>query len=163
MKKYPNQKYETGSDYDKWKQVAIKNNIHPQTFYTRFRELGWSLEKSATTPTKKTRSNKWVKIARENGVNYKTYYQRVYSGWSEEKAATIPPKKRKQKTVIYAIYRGDEYICDGTKEECAEKLGVTPDTVYFYSSDVYKERIQKNNRANADKRIIAERIDTEYV
>ena len=47
---------------------------------------------------------------------------------------------RNKKEKIYALYRGDEYICDGTIEEVAKKQGVKVETIYFYKSPTYKKR-----------------------
>lgn len=41
---------------------------------------------------------------------------------------------------IYALYKGDKWITDGTKKELADYLGVNERTIYFYSSEVYKKR-----------------------
>lgn len=41
---------------------------------------------------------------------------------------------------IYALYKGDKWITDGTRKELADYLGVNERTIYFYSSEVYKKR-----------------------
>lgn len=41
---------------------------------------------------------------------------------------------------IYALYHGDKWITDGTRKELAKYLGVKEKTIYFYSSEVYKQR-----------------------
>lgn len=51
----------------------------------------------------------------------------------------------------YAIYKGDEFITIGTARECAEQLGVSQDTIRFYSSPAYAKRVEHV----ADKAIIA--------
>jgi hypothetical protein len=43
----------------------------------------------------------------------------------------------------YAVYKGDEFICVGTVKECAERLGIKPDTVYYYTSPKYKKIMEK--------------------
>lgn len=48
---------------------------------------------------------------------------------------------------IYALYKGDKWITDGTRKELADYLGVKERTIYFYSSEVYKKR-KKNNFEN---------------
>jgi len=45
----------------------------------------------------------------------------------------------------YAIYKGDEFIDLGTLKELGEKLGIAPNTVYFYSTPTYKKRIKGDN------------------
>lgn len=48
----------------------------------------------------------------------------------------------------YAVYKGDELLAIGTKEECAEQLGVKPETILFYSYQSYQRRVEqpKNRR-----------------
>lgn len=41
---------------------------------------------------------------------------------------------------IYALYKGDNYITDGTKQELADYLGVSKRTVDFYMSPTYAKR-----------------------
>lgn len=41
---------------------------------------------------------------------------------------------------IYALYKGDVNLCDGTIEEIAQKAGLRPKTVYFYSTPGYQKR-----------------------
>ncbi|CAH1857247.1 hypothetical protein [Convivina praedatoris] len=44
---------------------------------------------------------------------------------------------------IYALYKGDEYICDGTITEIASKTGKTRNTLYWMTSNTYKKRISR--------------------
>lgn len=44
----------------------------------------------------------------------------------------------------YAVYKGDTFLCQGTKEECARYLDVKPNTIYFMSTPTYKRR-RKNS------------------
>ena len=46
--------------------------------------------------------------------------------------------------ISYAIYQGDEYIDSGTAEEVAEKLGVSPRLVYYWSTPSVHERYTGN-------------------
>lgn len=41
---------------------------------------------------------------------------------------------------MYALYKGDEFLCMGTIKEIAEKMGVSERTIRFYSSPVYQRR-----------------------
>ena len=43
----------------------------------------------------------------------------------------------------YALYKGDELLHIGTAEEIAEKQGVKRETVTFYATNSYKERLKK--------------------
>lgn len=44
----------------------------------------------------------------------------------------------------YAIYKGDTFLCQGTKEECARYLNVKPNTIYFMTTPTYKKRHLKS-------------------
>lgn len=41
---------------------------------------------------------------------------------------------------IYALYKGDRWLKDGTKQELADYLGVKVRTIDFYMSPTYAER-----------------------
>ena len=58
----------------------------------------------------------------------------------------------------YAIYKGDEFIDLGTLKELGEKLGIKPNTVYFYSTPTYKKRI----KGPENKRLIVIKIGDAY-
>lgn len=49
-----------------------------------------------------------------------------------------------------AVYKGEEELCMGTIEECAAKLGVKRETITFYMTPTYKERLV--NRKNVNSR-----------
>lgn len=40
----------------------------------------------------------------------------------------------------YVIYEGDEVVAVGTKNECAELLGVKPETIGFYATPSGRRR-----------------------
>ncbi|MGV3010042.1 hypothetical protein ACEE67_01840 [Streptococcus thoraltensis] len=44
------------------------------------------------------------------------------------------------KKMLYALYRGDEFLDIGTKYELAEMIGVAPQTISFYASPTYQKR-----------------------
>ncbi|MGT2802968.1 hypothetical protein Javan253_0026 [Streptococcus phage Javan253] len=44
------------------------------------------------------------------------------------------------KEKIYALYKGDNFIADGTVKEIAQAIGVKPSTVQFYASPCYARR-----------------------
>lgn len=50
-----------------------------------------------------------------------------------------------RKNNIYALYKGDEFLIVGTKEELASYLGVKLKTITFYNSKEYKKRRKKGN------------------
>ncbi|RHW38723.1 hypothetical protein D1B33_07570 [Lysinibacillus yapensis] len=45
-----------------------------------------------------------------------------------------------EKNKIYAAYRGEEYLTDGTKEELAQYLGVKRTTIQFYMTPSWLKR-----------------------
>ncbi|ARK26144.1 hypothetical protein SporoP37_02075 [Sporosarcina sp. P37] len=42
-----------------------------------------------------------------------------------------------------AIYKGEELLADGTVDEVADQLGISRETVIFYGTNTYKNRIAK--------------------
>lgn len=57
---------------------------------------------------------------------------------------------------IYAAYRHDENVADGTVEELAKKLGVKPKTVRKWATPSYQKR-------NRGKRLIIVKLDKEEI
>ncbi len=54
----------------------------------------------------------------------------------------------------YAVYKGDDLLVIGTRQECADKLGIKPKTVSFYTTPTHRKRI-----GNSDKSLIAIKIE----
>ena len=50
------------------------------------------------------------------------------------------------KKKIYAIYKGDEFLCEGTSKECAEFLNVKQKTVFWWKSPVNHKRSKGNRK-----------------
>lgn len=48
-----------------------------------------------------------------------------------------------------AVYKGEEELCMGTIEECAAELGVKRETITFYMTPTYKNRLSKRNNKNS--------------
>ena len=46
---------------------------------------------------------------------------------------------------IYALYKGDEQLAEGTLDELAEKFNVKKKTLLFYQSSVHSIRRNKGN------------------
>lgn len=44
----------------------------------------------------------------------------------------------------YALYKGDEFIADGTPREIARKTGKTFDSLMFYTTPAYHRRVEKS-------------------
>ena len=57
---------------------------------------------------------------------------------------------------IYALYHGDTWITDGTKEEIAKYMNVNVRTITFYKSKLYQRR-----SPNSYKLILIEDYDEE--
>lgn len=51
---------------------------------------------------------------------------------------------------IYALYKNDEYITSGTKEEIANYCNVSPRTIMFYLTPTYSKR-GKGKKGNRKK------------
>lgn len=45
-----------------------------------------------------------------------------------------------KKEKVYALYKGDRYIDMGTRKYLSELIGVTEQTIYFYSTLTYAKR-----------------------
>ena len=56
---------------------------------------------------------------------------------------------------VYAVYKGEKYLFEGTKVEICERLGIKPATFNFYRSRYYRD----NRVGNPSKRKIIIRID----
>lgn len=67
----------------------------------------------------------------------------VYLGAEEIKMG------RKEK--IYALYKGEDLLADGTLREIAEKMGVKVETVRFYQMPTYQKR---GKTVSGNKRVL---------
>ena len=43
---------------------------------------------------------------------------------------------------IYAVYKGDKFLYEGTSKECADYLGIKRETVRWYNTQGYKRRCE---------------------
>lgn len=50
-------------------------------------------------------------------------------------------------TNIYALYKGEEFITEGTIKEIAKHQGIKPKSVEFYARPAYKRRIKNKNKS----------------
>ena len=50
-----------------------------------------------------------------------------------------------KKPKYYALYKGDDVLTVGTKQELAKYLNVSIRTIEFYSSPTYRKRNNKGN------------------
>ena len=57
-------------------------------------------------------------------------------------------KYKKHKQWIYAMYKGEEFLCEGTKEEICKKMSISKYTFMTYRTTHYKNARQTklNNR-----------------
>ena len=55
----------------------------------------------------------------------------------------------------YALYKGDNLLCIGTAKEIAKEQNVLVDTVMFYGTPTYKNRVKKRKN-NRNSRILIE-------
>lgn len=53
----------------------------------------------------------------------------------------------KRKKRIYALYKGETYLFDGTIQQIANRLGISPNTVRYYGAPVYKRRTKDDGNA----------------
>ncbi len=49
--------------------------------------------------------------------------------------------------MIYALYRGDEYVADGTVDELANKLNVKTKTIYTLASRFHHQSVKQDGNA----------------
>ena len=47
-----------------------------------------------------------------------------------------------RKECVYALYKGDKFITEGTKREIAEYTGLKVDTLTFYGTPAYLKRVK---------------------
>lgn len=59
----------------------------------------------------------------------------------------------------YALYKGDELLCIGTKAEIAEHQGISMSCVNFYMTPGYKKRF--DTKEQYGKRLILVSLDEE--
>ena len=52
------------------------------------------------------------------------------------------------KTILktYALYKGDEYICDGNIYDIAKQTGLAEQTIRHYGSKAYRRRVSENGK-----------------
>ncbi|MFA2694672.1 hypothetical protein [Bacillus mycoides] len=81
---------------------AAANGICRRTLYYRvYRSDNLDLEEALTAPPGTVRheykgeNHKWLKLARANGINTRTFHDRLKRGWGHHKAATKLARKKK--------------------------------------------------------------------
>ena len=60
-----------------------------------------------------------------------------------------------RKRAIYAVYKGDKYITEGTSKEICKQMGIKFNTFQYYRTNYYK----KNRETKLNNRRIIIRLD----
>jgi hypothetical protein len=47
---------------------------------------------------------------------------------------------------VYALYKGNEYICDGTAYQIADKTGLKIQTIRHYNTQAYRDRVSEQGK-----------------
>lgn len=55
---------------------------------------------------------------------------------------------------IYALYKGDKFITEGTKKEIAEYTGLKVKTLSFYGTNAYLKRVRPHKHYKGFKELI---------
>lgn len=50
-----------------------------------------------------------------------------------------------------AVYKGDTLLCIGTLRECAQRLNVKPNTVYYYTTAAYRRKVNARSRSKSTR------------
>lgn len=118
--------YITPEEYE----IAEANGIDREIVNIRVRLWAWRVEDAISIPKRPQQDRKkWAKIAKENGIGYRTFMNRIHGlGWDEERAATTPILDRYEVIREIADKKGRkvprEYL------ELAKKNGI-PDRLVF--------------------------------
>lgn len=55
---------------------------------------------------------------------------------------------------IYALYKGDKFITEGTKKEIAEYTGLKVKTISYYCTNAYLKRVRPHKHNKGFKELI---------
>lgn len=69
------------------------------------------------------------------------------------------PKGGKNKPSVYALYKGDQFLAEGTKEEIAKAVGVSINTLNYYRTKHWIVN-RRTSHGNTNRRVLI-RIDKE--
>lgn len=84
-----------------------------------------------------------TECAKKLGVSKPSIYGYIkYAKQGDETKRNAIVVERKQE---FAIYKGDRFLFIDTLENCAKRLGVDKNTVYFYSTPAYAKRGNDGN------------------
>lgn len=54
----------------------------------------------------------------------------------------------------YALYKGDDILAIGTIPEIAKEMGVKRDTIAYYKTQAYQNRLKRRNAINGNVRML---------
>lgn len=54
----------------------------------------------------------------------------------------------------YAFYKGENLLAMGTLEEIAKEMGVATMTMFYYKSNAYLKRLERENRLDGNVRML---------
>ena len=58
------------------------------------------------------------------------------------------------KAKIYALYKGDTNICDGTLTEIAKYLNISPNSVAYYRTPAYARKASKAKNPRSRRTLV---------
>jgi len=91
-------------------------------------------------------TNEQIEIAEKNGICLDTLKKRIYSRWDIQKAITKPTQRTAYRgswdKKIFALYKGDNLIADGTVFEIAEKTGKTVKAIQGLTYPSYMKKVK---------------------
>lgn len=76
----------------------------------------------------------------------KTGFEYICKTCKKKRSKAYYEKHFKKVKKEYALYKGDELLSVGTRQEIAEEMGIKRQTVSIYGTDSYKKRAGKNIR-----------------
>ena len=56
---------------------------------------------------------------------------------------------------IYALYKGENHITDGTIKEIAKHQKVKKETIYFYQTNAYMKKLEKRKTVRNPKILVS--------
>ena len=138
-------------------KIAEKNGISRSALERRVKNYNWDIDKAITEKTnpklsarnqKRTVFTKeQLEIAKKNGINRATLYSRVHKGMTPEEAISKAVRKKTEhdwEREVYALYKGDSLIADGTVFEIAEITQHRVEQLKYYAGQYYKRKSNDN-------------------
>ena len=79
--------------------IAEQNGLNRDRVRQRVNYCGWSVERAIREPLqigneRRHHPKYWQELAKQNGIDYGTYKNRLVRGWGYHRAATQPLRKR---------------------------------------------------------------------